>query len=131
VVVIGVAAGGVYLLTMNEAPALPGRVDTRGGEVTRSLAITVRGPLGELDEAPPRLEWQAVDGAARYQARVFEVDRTELWSMSTTVADVDLPDRVRGSLVPGRTFVWDVTAYDASGAAIAESGQQSFRIRSR
>jgi hypothetical protein len=128
--VIGVAAGGVYLLTMNQAPTLPGRVDTRG-EVTRSLAIAVRRPLGEVDEAPQRFEWHAVDGAARYQARLFAVDRTELWSVSTAAAEVDLPDRVRASFVPGRTFAWDVMAYDASGAVIAESGSQSFRIRSR
>jgi hypothetical protein len=38
-----------------------------------------------------------------------------------------MPAALRESLAPGRTVLWDVTAYDASGAAIAESGPQSFR----
>jgi len=125
-VVVLVIAGSLYL-RVAKPPELPGGVTTED-EVTRSLTVVVRGPLGDQTEAPRRLEWRAVDGAVRYRARLMEVDRREVWSTSTPALEVDLPAPVRTALTPGRTLLWDVTAYDASGAAIAESGAQSFRL---
>jgi hypothetical protein len=124
--VLLVAAGSWYVLT-TKPPGLPGSVTT-GNEITRSLAIAVRGPVGDLLESPRRFEWLAVDRAVRYRVRLLEVDRHEIWSTSTSAAGVDLPSSVRTSIAPARTLIWDVTAYDASGAAIAESGPQSFRL---
>ena len=124
-----VAAGSLYVLT-TKAPSLPGSVTT-GNEVTRSLAVAVLGPVGDLLESPRRFEWLAVDRAVRYRVRLMEVDRREVWSTSTSAAGVDLPPSVRASIAPAKTLVWDVTAYDASSAAIAESGPQSFRLSPR
>ena len=120
-------ATGVLYLSSRQRPELPGSVTT-AGETTRSLAITVRGPSGDQIDAPRRLEWIAVNGAVRYRVRLMEVDRREVWSASTSTAGIELPDSARTSMAPGRTLLWDVTAYDASGAAIAESGSQSFRF---
>jgi len=124
---IGMATGAVYFLSIRNAPELPGSVST-GDEVTRSLAVMVRGPVGDQVESPRRFDWLAVDRAVRYRARLMEVDRQEVWSMSTPALGVDLPPVVQTSIAPGRTLLWDVTAYDAAGAAIAESGPQSFRL---
>jgi hypothetical protein len=129
VLLIGVATGSFFLLA-RRAPQLPGSVTT-GGEVTRSLAVTVRGPVGDRIESPQRLEWVGVDRAVRYRVRLLEVDRHEVWSTSTSAPGVDLPPAVRASITPGRTLLWDVTAYDAAGAVIAESGMQSFRVAPR
>jgi hypothetical protein len=104
---------------------------TTGDEVTRSLTVAVRGPVGDQVEAPRRFEWLAVDRAVRYRVRLMEVDRHEVWSTSTSAAGVDLPSPVRTSIAPAKTLLWDVTAYDASGATIAESGAQSFRLTPR
>ena len=125
-VVALVVAGGLYLRE-GQPPELPGGVTT-GDEVTRSLAVVVRAPLG--DRPRPRGDWSggAVDGAVRYRVRLMEVDRREVWSTSTSALEVDLPAPVRTALTPGRTLLWDVTAYDASEAAIAESGAQSFHL---
>jgi hypothetical protein len=127
--VVLIAAGTFYVLAPR-APRLPGAV-TIGNEVTRSLAVAVRGPVGDLLESPRRFEWLAVDRAVRYRVRLMEVDRREVWAASTSAPGVDLPASARTSIAPGRTLLWDVTAYDASGAPIAESGPQSFRIASR
>ena len=129
VLLIGVATGSFFLLA-RRAPQLPGSVTT-GGEVTRSLAVTVRGPVGDRIESPQRLEWMGVDRAVRYRVRLLEVDRHEVWSTSTPAPGVDLPPAVRASITPGRTLLWDVSAYDAAGAVIAESGMQSFRVAPR
>jgi hypothetical protein len=124
--VLALVAAGLYLRG-DRAPELPRQVPS-GGEVTRSLAVVVRGPLGDQAEAPVRLEWRPVRGAVRYRVRLLEVDRHEVWSTSTSALEVDLPPPVRAALTPGRTLLWDVTAHDAAGAAVAESGAQSFRI---
>ena len=129
VLLVGLVAGSFYLLP-RKAPKLPSRVTT-GDEVTRSLAVAVRGPVGDQVEAPRRFEWLAVDRAVRYRVRLMEVDRREVWSTSTSAVGVDLPSPVRTSIAPMRTLLWDVTAYDASGAALAESGSQSFRLAPR
>ena len=129
VLLIGVAIGAFYF-SSRQRPPLPGSVTT-GDETTRSLAIAVRGPVGDRVDAPQTFEWVAVDRAVRYRVRLTEVDRREVWSMSTSAVAVDLPDSVRTSMAPGRTLLWDVTAYDASGAIIAESGRQSFRVLRR
>jgi hypothetical protein len=126
VLLIGMATS-TYFVLRRTAPELPGGVTT-GDEVTRSLAVTVRGPVGDQAESPQRLEWLSVDGAVRYRVRVLEVDRREIWSASTSAPGVDLPPAVRTSFAPGRTLLWDVTAYDAADRVVAESGTQSFRV---
>ena len=83
VLLIGMATGSVYFLLIRQAPELPGGVIT-GDEVTRSLAVTVRGPVGDQVESPPRFEWLAVDRAVRYRVRLMEVDRQEVWSASAS-----------------------------------------------
>jgi len=130
VLLIGIAAGSSYFFLTRNAPELPSRVTT-GDEVTRSLSVKLRGPIGEQMELPRRLEWLAVDRAVRYRVRLMAVDRQELWSTSTSAVGVDLPPPVRASIAPGRTLLWDVTAYDAAGGPIAESALQSFRVAPR
>jgi hypothetical protein len=128
-IVLLVVAGGVYLIKP-KAPVLPASVST-GNEVTRSLSVPVRAPLGDLVEAPRRFEWFAVARAVRYRVRLMEVDRHEVWSTSTATPAIDIPVEVRARIVPSKTLVWDVTAYDASGGLVAESGRQSFRLVAR
>ena len=128
-VLIVVGAGSYYFLNPR-APALPSAVTT-GREVTRSLALSVRSPVGDQREAPQRFEWVASDPTVRYRVRLFEVDRREIWSTSTTASVVEVPSTVQALLSPGRAFLWDVTAYDAADRIISESGTQSFRVISR
>src|SRR5204862_182406 len=69
VLLVGVIAGS-YFLFVRRAPVLPGQLPTTGGEVTRSLSITIRGPIGEQREVPHRFEWLAAAGALRYRVRL-------------------------------------------------------------
>jgi hypothetical protein len=119
-------AGGYYLTN----PATPRLPDDVGSSVepTRSLTIVVRAPLGDQTAVPGRLQWELVIGAARYRVRLSEVDRREIWSSDTVDAEVDLPPDVRAHIVPGKTLVWQVTAYGASSAPIAQSNAERFRL---
>jgi hypothetical protein len=58
----------------------------------------------------------------------MEDDRHEIWTADTKALELELPAAIRSSLAFPRTLLWDVTAYDATGAVLAESGAQSFSI---
>ena len=118
--------GGIYL-TNQAGPGLPRDIGS-SPETTRSLTIAVRGPIGDQAAVPARLQWQPVSGAARYRVRLSEVDRQEIWSSDTVDSAIDLPPDVRARIVPGKTLVWQVTAYGASNAPIAESSAERFRL---
>ena len=119
--------GGGYYLSNQATPRLPADIGS-SPEATRSLTVTVRGPIGDQGSVPARLQWEPVSGAARYRVRLSEVDRQEIWSGDTVGTEIDLPSDVRARIVPGKTLVWQVTAYGASNAPIAESDAQRFRL---
>ncbi len=125
-VVLLALVGGYYLNT-RVAPGLPTDIDS-GPEATRTLSIAVRGPVGDQPAVPARLEWQAIGGAVRYRVRLSEVDRREIWSSDAADSAIELPPDVRVRIVPGKTLVWQVTAYGASNAPIAESNAERFRL---
>jgi hypothetical protein len=125
--VVLLALVGGYFITSQLAPRLPTDIGS-GPEATRSLTIAVRGPIGDQTAVPARLQWQPVSGAVRYRVRLTEVDRQEIWSSDTVDSAIDLPPDVRARIVPGKTLVWQVTAYSASNAPIAESNPGRFRL---
>jgi hypothetical protein len=125
--IVLLALGAGYYLTNQVAPRLPADIGS-SPEATRSLSIAVRGPSGDQAVVPTRLLWQPVSGAARYRVRLSEVDRREIWSGDTVDSGIDLPPEVRARIVPGKTLVWQVTAYGASNVPIAESNAERFRL---
>jgi Putative zinc-finger len=121
------AVVGGYLIFNSTPPRLPSdAVSYRG--VTRSLTVDLRAPIGDQVAAPQRLEWRPVSGAVRYRVRLMEVDRRELWTIETAATAVDLPEPIRALVVPAKTLLWQVTAYDASTAPIGESSVERFRL---
>lgn len=104
-------------------------LNTRAGSgVMRSQTVTVVSPLGDIARQPTGLRWQAVAGASRYEARLVEVDGTELWKIESRGEEAAIPADVRDRIVPRKTLLWEVTARDQGGKAIASSGLQRFRL---
>ncbi len=66
--------GGGYYLSNQGTPQLPADIGS-SPEATRSLSVTLRGPIGDQANVPARLQWEPVNGAARYRVRLSEVDR--------------------------------------------------------
>ena len=97
-------------------------------DVLRSHSVTVSSPVGDLREAPKQIEWQAVNNAARYEVRLLEVDRTELWKGETSAVKIDLPPAVQARIVPAKTILCEVHAFDAAGRSVAESNTVRFRL---
>lgn len=113
-------------LEMRHSPGQP--FSPGGGEVMRSQSVEVLAPLGDLAERPAELRWKPVAGASRYMVRVFEVDRTELWTTTVQETSVAIPSSMQAKIVPLKTLMWEVRALDASRSVLASSGPTSFRL---
>ena len=122
-VVLVVSAG---YLVWSPRPAIDGRSSDE--TPYRSSTLKVILPLGDLPGAPPQLSWESVPGASGYDVDVMEVDGTSLWRTSSAEPRVSLPEAIRVLAVPGKTLLWEVAARDSSGAVIAHSGRQRFRV---
>ncbi len=106
--------------------------DVAGGPaVFRSDSVAVVGPVGDLDEPPAELRWEAAPGAVSYSVQMMEVDRTEVWNAQSRQASVSLPAAVRARMVPGKPLLWQVVAKDGAGKTVAASEVQRFRVRVR
>ena len=109
------------------APGLstPGAAES---EVLRSGSFNVIAPLGDTAEVPQTIRWQAVPDAVRYEVRLLEVDRHELWKTTTTLPQAEIPTPLQAAIVPAKTLLLRVTAFDGSGRKLAESEPAKFRL---
>jgi hypothetical protein len=121
-----VVAGVAVELRQGRQPLLD--TATHGTEVLRSASISILSPSGDLQEAPSEIRWEAAPNAVRYRIRLMEVDRAELWSAETPTPRIDLPPGARSLIVPAKTLLIQVVAFDAAGAKIAESEAVRFRF---
>jgi hypothetical protein len=101
---------------------------TDSPQIYRGAQLRLSAPLGDQPEVPRQFEWIAVDGAARYDIVVLEVDRTELWSGFTSDSRYEIPSPVTSRLVPGKPVLWQVVASDSAGRRLASSGLEAFRV---
>ncbi len=124
--ILAVVTVGLYLRT-GKQPVLISD-GSSGQTVLRSEAVIPLAPKGDLEQSPTELRWQPVPGAARYSAKLMEVDRAVLWQSSSEQATVVLPQTVREKIVPGKTLLWEVTAIEPGGKALAISPAQRFRV---
>ena len=122
--ILAVSVG--YLAWQNREPTLPEPAST--AESYRTGQITIVAPTGDVSVPPAELSWLAIPGAERYDISVLEVDRTPLWQGTSSVSRVELPPAVIARFLPGKTVIWEVSALNPSGTAIAVSSAQRFRV---
>jgi hypothetical protein len=99
-----------------------------GAEVLRSHTLDLLTPKGDLQQAPREIQWQPSPGAVKYEVRLLEVDRTEMWKTETAQTRVELPSPVQARIVPAKTILCEVAAFDAAGRKVAESELVRFRL---
>jgi hypothetical protein len=128
--VLVTSAAAVLLLvgymTLDREPRVAPPISTE--ETYRSAEVRVVSPMGDVASPPGELVWAAVRGAVRYDVSVFEVDRTILWRGTSTRPRVELPTSLVSLFAPGKTVLWQVSATNASGDAVARSSTVRFRV---
>jgi len=116
----------ISLQMRNSAPSL--HTPRPDQEVLRSNTISVIAPSGDIREAPDEIRWQGAPNAVRYEVRLLEVDGAELWKEETVQNRIELPAAVRTRVVPAKTLLCQVLAFDSSGHPVAQSGAVRFRL---
>lgn len=94
--------------------------------VYRSQQVQIVGPVGDVQQIPQNLQWQALDQAKAYKVEVMEVDKTVLWSTDTNATSVEIPASLRARMLPGKPILWQVTALDATGRVLGTSQVERF-----
>lgn len=119
-----IAAGAFYL------PRGPGEPSPAGaGEgLMRSQALELVGPVGDVRQVPAEFRWRAVPGAVRYQVRLMEIDRREVWRGEAADGFISIPPSVLALLAPGRRLLWEVSAWDKSGKTLGTSEIRGFQV---
>lgn len=86
-------------------------------------------PMGDLDQAPQTLRWEAYPGASSYTVELTDVTKTLLASATSTQTTLTVTPEMKTSMHPGKPLFWKVTALNASGKAIADSTGGHFKIK--
>lgn len=97
-------------------------------EVFRSGSFAIVSPSGDLQQRPKEIQWEQVPNTARYQVRLLEVDRSEVWEASTPGLRIELPAPVQEIFVPAKTLFAEITAFDSAGRQLATTGPIRFRV---
>ncbi len=114
-------------LRHSSAPALR-NAQPNGAEVFRSQSLAILSPSGDLQKSPGEVRWEPVPSAAAYKISLLEVDGNEFWSAQTTGTSIAFPPSIRAQIVPAKTLLISVTAFDGNTHKIAESERVRFRI---
>ena len=118
----------VWFLIPRGGPVAPPLVLTGDGTV-RGAVLRVVSPVAEVAEAPAYLEWKTVGADIEYQVSL--AGDTPLLNASTKETRIVLPEEARARMKPGRDYSWQVRAFKADGALVAESGRVKFRVRAK
>lgn len=124
--VLALGIGLLVELRQRDLPDLP--PPPTGAETYRGSTVILRGPEGELGEAPERLEWEAAQGAASYRVRIADPLGEEIWTGTATAPPLALPVEAAAKLQTAVVYSWTVEALDAGGKRIAGSEALKFRI---
>lgn len=108
-------------------PALNGSFQVEN-EVLRTGSFAVVKPVGDLVKTPGEVQWEAVQGAAKYEVRLLEVDGAEVWKAETTSEHTEIPRTVQDKIAPAKTLFCEVVAFDSSGHKIGDTGTVRFRL---
>jgi hypothetical protein len=124
--VLALAIGLAIELRQRDLPELP--PPPVGGETYRGSTVLLRGPEGELVQAPAKLEWEAVQGAASYRVRIVDPLGDEIWSGTAKASPLGLPAEAAAKLQTAVVYAWSVEAFDAGGKRLAVAEPLRFRI---
>jgi len=106
----------VLLATRGGAPAPDDAV--RGSEL---VAMTPSGAAGNL-----QFKWQSPFAAASYRVTVRDAKGVLIFEMATRGSEIEPDPTLRGRVVGGESYTWQVTALDRDGAVIAASRPVTF-----
>ncbi|MFA4925736.1 MAG: zf-HC2 domain-containing protein [Candidatus Aminicenantales bacterium] len=95
-------------------------------ETVRGSSITLISPVIDMSQVPSFFEWKKLGDNVEYQISIFNHEL--LWKTTTKENRVTLPDEVRGKMLPGEKYSWQVKAFGPDGSLIAVSSRVQFLV---
>jgi hypothetical protein len=97
-------------------------------EILRSGQLIVEAPVGSLSNWPRELTLQPVPDATIYRIVLYDVGDVPVWSATSEVPQLELPETLRAIVLPGKTLFWQVTAVNQEGKVLADSDRVWVRL---
>jgi len=108
----------------------PGKINPGlGSGQFRSGSIHLVSPIAEQNNAPTEFRWDAVQGAASYTVELKDVAGIPLATAKTTQNVLPITSDMKAAMIFGKPLKWKVTAIDATGKEIANSGTEDFKVK--
>jgi hypothetical protein len=110
----------IYYVTSDRSPTLA------------PVNLTAPAPQAVENYAPFRVAWTATEAAATYLVEFFleEEDRPIFSAYTAANSAYVLPEpALRYYFAPGRTYQWQVKAFDKENSLVGESDRRTFRLQ--
>lgn len=100
-----------------------------GSGIVRSGSIHLVSPIADQNNAPAEFRWDAVQGAESYIVELKDVVGVTLATAKSTQNVLPVTPEMKAVMVSGKPLKWQVTAMDATGKEIANSGAEQFKVK--
>jgi hypothetical protein len=108
----------------------PGKINPGiGSGQFRSGSIHLLSPIADQSSAPAEFRWDAVQGASSYTVELKDVAGITLASAQSSQNVLAATPEMKAVMISGKPLKWSVTALDANGKEIANSGTEQFKVR--
>ncbi len=108
----------------------PGKINSSvGSSPFRSGAVHLVSPIADQTSAPTEFRWDAVQGASSYQLELKDVAGITLATAKSSQNSVPATPEMKANMVSGKPLKWKVTAFDADGKEIGNSGMEQFKVK--
>jgi hypothetical protein len=108
----------------------PGKINPGlGSGQFRSGAIHLVSPVSDVPQAPTEFRWDAVQGASSYTVELKDVAGITLASAKSLQNVLPVTPEMKAAMISGKPLKWRVTAMDAAGTEIANSGLEQFKVK--
>jgi hypothetical protein len=95
---------------------IPNRLDAERGLQANAMSL----PRGRVAAAPRLFVWKPVPGGEYYDFELIDEQLRHLAVLSTRENWVLIPADIQKKILPGRTFIWTIVAYDDENIKLGE-----------
>jgi hypothetical protein len=97
-------------------------------QTVRGGSLSLFSPVNNIQTIPSEFRWDNLGEGVEYKIYIYKDNL--LWSASTTLDSISLPEEVKDLLKAGEKYSWEVKAFSQEGSLIAASGKVLFQIDS-
>ena len=94
----------------------------------RGASLALISPVENIQTIPSEFRWDNLGEDVEYKIYIYKDNL--LWTTSTTLDSISLPEDVKDLMKAGENYSWEVKAFSQEGSLIAASNKVQFQIDS-